>query len=61
MSTFQFGLGHRINPLARAVNTTCYSHKGAHKSSMMIVKHHGQPGRSHEHLPRTRTQWISMP
>eukprot|EP00961_Rhodomonas_salina_P040532 544518-Rhodomonas_salina.1 len=61
MSTFQFGLGHRINPLARVANTRCYSRKGAHESSMMIVKHPGQPGRSHEHLLRTRTQRILTP
>eukprot|EP00961_Rhodomonas_salina_P016357 220061-Rhodomonas_salina.1 len=49
LSTFQFGRGDKIKPLARAANTRCYSRKGAHKSSMMIVEHHGQPGRSHEH------------
>eukprot|EP00961_Rhodomonas_salina_P135792 1827026-Rhodomonas_salina.1 len=48
-------------PLARPANTRCYSHKVVHKSLMMIVEHHGQPGRSHEHSPRTRTQWILTP
>eukprot|EP00961_Rhodomonas_salina_P161320 2171522-Rhodomonas_salina.1 len=45
------GQGNRIKPLpvARPANTRCYSCKGEHESSMMIVKHHGQPGRSHEH------------
>eukprot|EP00961_Rhodomonas_salina_P195575 2640596-Rhodomonas_salina.1 len=61
MSMFQFVLGHRIKPLARAANTRCYSHKGAHESSMMIIEHHGQPGRSHEHSQRTRTQRILTP
>eukprot|EP00961_Rhodomonas_salina_P069058 927239-Rhodomonas_salina.1 len=59
MSTFQFGRGDRIKPLARATNTRCYSRKGEHESSIMIVEHHGQPGRSHEHSPRTRTQQTS--
>eukprot|EP00961_Rhodomonas_salina_P026848 362733-Rhodomonas_salina.1 len=32
LSTFQLGQGHRVTgkPLARAANTRCYSHKGAH-------------------------------
>eukprot|EP00961_Rhodomonas_salina_P012044 161525-Rhodomonas_salina.1 len=61
MSTFQLGQGHRVKPLARASNTRCYSHKGAHESSMMIVEHHGQPGKSHEHLQRMRTQRTLTP
>eukprot|EP00961_Rhodomonas_salina_P179286 2419201-Rhodomonas_salina.4 len=51
----------QARPLARAANTKCYSCKGEHEFSMMIVEHHGQPGKSHEHLQRTRTQRIPTP